>query len=108
MRVAIEDLEALKELNDELEENHVEAEKQLNQEIGEWLDISPSIWAADSMAYYRQYQCSATGRETTLKRARWSHPGHGCDHRPIPRSRYEPAEVGFRETRLAAPDYKTL
>jgi dynactin 1 len=35
MRVAIEDLEALKELNDELEENHVEAEKQLNEEIGE-------------------------------------------------------------------------
>lgn len=34
MRVAIEDLEALKELNDELEENHVEAERQLNAEIG--------------------------------------------------------------------------
>ncbi|WWD18419.1 hypothetical protein CI109_102869 [Kwoniella shandongensis] len=33
MRVTIEDLEALKELNDELEENHVEAEKQLNAEI---------------------------------------------------------------------------
>ncbi|OCF42027.1 dynactin 1 [Kwoniella heveanensis CBS 569] len=33
MRVTIEDLEALKELNDELEENHVEAEKQLNEEI---------------------------------------------------------------------------
>lgn len=33
--MAIEDLEALKELNDELEENHVEAEKQLNEEIGE-------------------------------------------------------------------------
>ncbi|WVQ80521.1 hypothetical protein IAT38_002626 [Cryptococcus sp. DSM 104549] len=33
MRVTIEDLEALKDLNDELEENHVEAEKQLNEEI---------------------------------------------------------------------------
>ncbi|KAK8858530.1 hypothetical protein IAR55_002757 [Kwoniella newhampshirensis] len=33
MRVTIEDLEALKELNDELEENHVEAEKHLNEEI---------------------------------------------------------------------------
>ncbi|WVQ96736.1 hypothetical protein IAU59_003843 [Kwoniella sp. CBS 9459] len=33
MRTTIEDLEALKELNDELEENHVEAEKQLNEEI---------------------------------------------------------------------------
>jgi dynactin 1 len=34
MRITIEDLEALKELNDELEENHVEAERQLNVEIG--------------------------------------------------------------------------
>lgn len=35
MKVTIEDLEALKALNDELEENHVEAEKQLQIEIGE-------------------------------------------------------------------------
>lgn len=34
MRVTIEDLEALKEMNDELEEGHVEAEKQLQAEIG--------------------------------------------------------------------------
>lgn len=34
MRQTIEDLEALKELNDELEENHVESEKQLSGEIG--------------------------------------------------------------------------
>lgn len=34
MRVTIEDLEALKELNDELEENHVETERQLNAELG--------------------------------------------------------------------------
>ena len=34
MRVTIEDLEALKELNDELEENHVETERSLNDEIG--------------------------------------------------------------------------
>ena len=33
MRIAIEDLEALKELNDELEENHVETEKALQEEI---------------------------------------------------------------------------
>jgi dynactin 1 len=33
-RIAIEDLEALKDLNDELEENHVETEKQLQEEIG--------------------------------------------------------------------------
>ncbi|KAF9567724.1 dynactin [Agrocybe pediades] len=33
MRINIEDLEALKELSDELEENHVETEKHLNEEI---------------------------------------------------------------------------
>ena len=34
MTITIEDLEALKELNDALEENHVETEKQLHEEIG--------------------------------------------------------------------------
>ena len=34
MRVSIEDLEALKELNDEIEENHVEAERAMQEEIG--------------------------------------------------------------------------
>lgn len=34
MRITIEDLEALKELNDELEENHVETEKALQEDIG--------------------------------------------------------------------------
>lgn len=34
MRVIIEDLEALKDLNDELEEQHIAAEKQLSGEIG--------------------------------------------------------------------------
>ncbi|KAG6380679.1 dynein associated protein-domain-containing protein [Boletus reticuloceps] len=33
MRITIEDLEALKELNDELEENHIETEKALQEEI---------------------------------------------------------------------------
>lgn len=34
MKAEIEDLEALKELGDELEENHVETEKALQEEIG--------------------------------------------------------------------------
>ena len=34
MRITIEDLEALKELNDELEENHIETERQLNEDLG--------------------------------------------------------------------------
>ncbi|KAJ1979239.1 hypothetical protein H4R34_002907 [Dimargaris verticillata] len=33
MRVKIEDLESLKELNDEMEESHIETEKQLNAEL---------------------------------------------------------------------------
>jgi len=33
MHITIEDLEALKELNDELEENHVDTEKQLTTEL---------------------------------------------------------------------------
>lgn len=35
MTITIEDLESLKELNDELEENHMETEKQLHEEIGQ-------------------------------------------------------------------------
>lgn len=34
MRITIEDLEALRELNDELEETHVETEKALQDDIG--------------------------------------------------------------------------
>jgi len=34
MTVTIEELEALKELNDDLEETHIENEKQLQEEIG--------------------------------------------------------------------------
>ncbi|KAH7911588.1 dynein associated protein-domain-containing protein [Hygrophoropsis aurantiaca] len=33
MRITIEDLEALKELNDELEENHIETEKSMQEEL---------------------------------------------------------------------------
>ena len=43
MRITIEDLEALKELSDELEENHVETEKQLQEDLGLWLVLSFSI-----------------------------------------------------------------
>jgi len=35
MRITIEDLEALKELNDELEENHMETEKAMQEDLGE-------------------------------------------------------------------------
>lgn len=39
MIIAIEDLEALKELNDELEESHNETEKQMQDEIGSALHV---------------------------------------------------------------------
>jgi hypothetical protein len=35
MRIHIEDLEAIKEMNEEIEEGHVEAEKELQETIGE-------------------------------------------------------------------------
>lgn len=34
MRITIEDLESLKELSDELEENHMETEKALLEDLG--------------------------------------------------------------------------
>lgn len=42
MRITIEDLEALKELNDELEENHMETEKALQEEISQNLTLTRS------------------------------------------------------------------
>lgn len=39
MRITVEDLEALKELSDELEENHTETEKHLHEEIGSVMTI---------------------------------------------------------------------
>lgn len=43
MRITIEDLEALKELSDELEENHVETEKALHEDLGQSCnsDVNP-------------------------------------------------------------------
>lgn len=42
MRITIEDLEALKELSDELEENHVETEKAMQEEISQSYIVSHS------------------------------------------------------------------
>jgi dynactin 1 len=43
MRITIEDLEALRELNDELEENHVETEKAMQDEISSSVLPFPEI-----------------------------------------------------------------
>lgn len=40
MRITIEDLEALKELNDELEENHVETEKAMQEDLSKYPSLS--------------------------------------------------------------------
>lgn len=42
MRIHIEDLEAIKEMNDEMEESHVETEKHLQETIGEILSMTYS------------------------------------------------------------------
>ncbi len=44
MRITVEDLEALKELSDELEENHIETEKQLYEDIGGFSFESFETW----------------------------------------------------------------
>jgi dynactin 1 len=40
MRITIEDLEALKELSDELEENHIETEKSMQEDLGSRVQLS--------------------------------------------------------------------
>jgi hypothetical protein len=47
MRITIEDLEALKELNDELEENHMETEKQLLEDLGLYFSFPSSVLPAN-------------------------------------------------------------
>jgi dynactin 1 len=54
MRITIEDLEALKELNDELEENHIETEKALQAEIGRSISIRLS---------YKHAHCSSDDKD---------------------------------------------
>ena len=64
MRITIEDLDALKELNDELEENHVEAERQLNQQAGELLGLPDSRLLNSSYTRYDHW--AASRRISTL------------------------------------------
>jgi dynactin 1 len=45
MRITIEDLESLKELSDELEENHMETEKQLHEDLGTFLVLGHCLQA---------------------------------------------------------------
>jgi hypothetical protein len=55
MRVTIEDLEALKELNDELEENHLETEKAMQEEIG--ISHSVQVTSRPAKLFHRIKGC---------------------------------------------------
>ena len=65
MRAAIEDLENLKELNDELEINHVEAEKQLQEEI----EFKDSL-LVDRERTAKLQQEALNGKDDTIRRFR--------------------------------------
>jgi dynactin 1 len=59
MRVTIEDLEALKELGEELEENHVETERAMQDEISRCRSIH-------QIAYRQHSRCYADEKDVQL------------------------------------------
>ncbi|KAF2478975.1 dynein associated protein-domain-containing protein [Neohortaea acidophila] len=65
MRIAIEDLENLKELNDELEINHMEAEKQMQEEI----DFKDSL-LLDREHTAKLLQEALDGKDDTIRQFR--------------------------------------
>lgn len=84
MRVTIEDLEALKELNDELEENHVETERALNEEIGTFTRLWKSSGGDHLLLMLRikGYPYPRTRRKGRIFRRVLSRPG--AYHCPVP------------------------
>lgn len=58
MRVTIEDLEALKELSEELEENHIETERSMQDEISTWHPII-RLHIANAVLWRRRERRSA-------------------------------------------------
>jgi hypothetical protein len=58
MRITIEDLEALKELSDEMEENHLETEKALQEDLGRFI------------YHVIQYELSVGGRHEGYRHSR--------------------------------------
>jgi dynactin 1 len=77
MQAAVEDLEALKELNDELEENHVETENQLKEEIGKCSSTRDfgmgAVLLTDIVRSIRLQGLSTQGDQETGRRARGKH-----------------------------------
>jgi hypothetical protein len=63
MRVTIEDLEALKELGEELEENHVETERAMQDEISTCYSIHQLSWPTELLL--RRREGRSAGRATT-------------------------------------------
>ena len=91
MRVTIEDLEALKELNDELEENHVETERSLHEEIGITAVREGRGIVLTTNPRIKGYPRSRTRREGRVSRRVL--PRLGTHHRSIPRARHATPNV---------------
>lgn len=109
MKMIIEDLEALKELADELEENHVETEKQMQEEIGlkhnplydfTRLICSDSLYPPHHLAWYDRFQGPTASRAAEEKRK----PGRiGCRLRKhnlaVPRTSLELTDVSHHPSK---------
>ncbi len=70
MRITIEDLEALKELGEELEENHVETERAMQDEISTCCSIHQIAHGRHSCCYVRREGRSASRAATKNRVAR--------------------------------------
>lgn len=103
MRIAVEDLEALKELNDELEENHIETEKQLQEEIGQYL-LQESVRGARGICSLnislvvfvlslRSGRCQILRREEASRRATRNRDRSSVNDRSVQRSCHQPPDV---------------
>lgn len=57
MQITIEDLESLKELNDELEENHIETEKALQEDLGNNYPVLYAVILAYALHLRRREGC---------------------------------------------------
>ena len=83
LRAVVEDLEALQELNDELEENHQENEKQLLEEIG----LSSEVYGRALLIYdFHRDQRRRLVRKQEARRLTWrEYAWLRKYHQPIPR-----------------------
>jgi dynactin 1 len=101
MRINIEDLEALKELNDELEENHVETEKAMQEDLGEEDFSMNPPWRTQSVPLECRPERCPNSRPTTENRiVGGSMSGSGWYHWTIQGACYESSEVSSFEVTI--------